>query len=185
MADGYWDLDAIACGQTRITATFRTAVFGYGFMENKDRENLDENSVVEMAYWLAKPLALHGTVGLDIPNCFSSLRQDDLYASPQSVNLASLCPYFFRFGANVLRILDIANLAKLLLDTFKQRLRLINDYTNSSRIINDLSTFLQFLDATEYRMYEIGLEAAQAKAQWAKRDLRLDDMRIEKRRRLH
>ncbi|KAJ1342269.1 hypothetical protein BSLG_003192 [Batrachochytrium salamandrivorans] len=157
---------------------------------------LPANSVVDIPFWLAKPLALQAVVGLEVPSCFSEAVQDELTASPAAVKISLHCPFFFRFFADVLSILELPRpFIELVTKTFRARLRLLCDYTMTARLGADQSSFIQTLDATERHLYENGLQSEEALSAWQRREhVRCGTLRVNrqlqqqqknKRRRMH
>ncbi|KND02791.1 uncharacterized protein SPPG_01872 [Spizellomyces punctatus DAOM BR117] len=169
MGDEYWDLDAILAEQQKLPSFFRMDVPGYGFLEGNLDVDLAANTRIELPYWLAEHLALNDYIDLELPKCFGHRVRNDLNASPTSVNLGSLCSYYYRFGVKIINLVVDAMLPDILADAFIARLPLIMDYTQTSRLRTDRSEFIYSLDETEKELYKTGHESVTAMAQWDQR----------------
>ncbi|KAI8928364.1 hypothetical protein BC831DRAFT_448987 [Entophlyctis helioformis] len=169
--EDYWDLDTLVANQTSVRCQFNVPVHGYAFLAGNGAGRHDTLlpalSLIELPFWLAKPLAASQIVAVDVPSCLGSAVQDDLTASPESINLSSHCPHFFRFATSIFESMELeAKIPKLVADSFKARLRLVSNYTQTSRLRTDLSSFIRSMDSTEQHLYEIGLESAQELEAW-------------------
>lgn len=146
-------------------ARFRSLVIlmlmlGFAHYAHSFFRQLAPNVRVELPYWLAEHLALNDHIELDLPKCFSQRTRNDLNAAPTCVNLNRLCPYYYRFGVKIIDLIVDETLPQVLANAFKQRLPLIMDYTQTSRLRTDRSEFIQSLDETEkdckYHLLEFG-----------------------------
>ncbi|KAI8817972.1 DNA replication complex GINS protein psf3 [Fimicolochytrium jonesii] len=165
----YWDLDAIIADHQKLPCFFHNDVPGYGFLEGNHETDLSANAKVELPYWLAEHLAVNDHVDLELPKCFNQRVRDDISASPTSVNLNRLCPYYYRFGVNIINLIVDAALPEVLSQAFKARLPCIMDYTQTSRLRTDRSEFIHSLDETERELYKLGHETVMEMMQWDRR----------------
>ncbi|OAJ43673.1 hypothetical protein BDEG_27007 [Batrachochytrium dendrobatidis JEL423] len=101
----YWDLNTILAEQTKVRCHVKLPAYGYSFLAGAKDDSLLVNSIIDIPFWMGKPLALQAVVDLEIPTCFSDAVQDELLASPVCVKISLHCPFFFKFFADLLGIL--------------------------------------------------------------------------------
>ncbi|KAI8893414.1 hypothetical protein BC833DRAFT_290770 [Globomyces pollinis-pini] len=170
MSAAYWSIDAILAEETKVKCSFPESLHGYGFLDVNHSSKLPKNTTVQLPFWSVLPLLQLGLVNVTIPPIFHQKVKDDLSASAISINLSHYCPYFFDFSSMILKIMDIdtdGSFSKLLLQAFRDRLVLINDYSQTDHVIVD-SQFLNYLDQTELKLYRCGLNCTQKMTMWEK-----------------
>ncbi|KAJ3384910.1 DNA replication protein [Lobulomyces angularis] len=165
----YYCLDLILTDNQKIPCSFYEQVPGYGFLSRATEKILPPNVEVELPYYIAEQLVLNGLVDMKEPSCFSQKVRDDLDASYIAVNLHSLCPNFYTFGAKMLNLIDDDELLNNLITTYKSRLLTISDYTQTSKLIIDRFTFVDSLDESEKDVYKKGYESEISIRNWMKK----------------
>ncbi|KAJ3166181.1 hypothetical protein HK101_011978 [Irineochytrium annulatum] len=135
----------------KIPCFFVVDVPKYGFLEGENEETLKKNLRMELPFWLVEKLA--NIVEIEIPKCYRPRVRNDITASAISVNICDLCPYFFRYGAKIVNLVDDPDLAQVLVLAFSYRLSHIATHIYSSTFVAPArEDFLRTMDESEKEM---------------------------------
>ncbi|CAD26002.1 hypothetical protein [Encephalitozoon cuniculi GB-M1] len=96
----YYSPDDILLGESRIQVTFKHKIRNFGFLGPRPKI-LPENRRVEVPYFLVSFLLRNGHCELGEGFLKESLLED-IRAKPSTVDLRSVCPYFFYLYAMLL-----------------------------------------------------------------------------------
>ncbi|KAI9308431.1 DNA replication complex GINS protein psf3 [Cunninghamella echinulata] len=177
--DEYYDIDSILAEHTKMPCVIQRDIDAETNLSG-DGTDLPRGSRVELPFWLSKALAqltLEGNetmIQIELPKAFGMRVRNALDASPTAVDYRLLCPFFYIFGHKLLDLLVVPELAPVLENAFKLRLRSIMDYSQSGAG-NIGQEFLQKLDETEKELFKSSQDSASQLRQWYnKKVYRLD-----------
>jgi GINS complex subunit 3 len=89
-------------------------------------------------------------VNLDLPQCLSTRVVNALKADPRTVDIRALAPHFYALGARMLELFEEDELADILSDSFKKRVKEIADQAHNPRgALGEGADFLRGLDEDE------------------------------------
>ncbi|CAO3611696.1 unnamed protein product [Cunninghamella blakesleeana] len=168
--DEYYDIDSILAEHTRIPCVLQRHIDAEANLSG-DGADLPRGSRVELPFWLSKALAQltlednETIISIELPKSFGIRVRNALDASPTSVDYRLLCPFYYVFGHKLLDLLVVPELAPVLENAFKQRLRAIMDYSQSG-VSSMGQEFLQKLDETEKELFKSSLESATQLRHW-------------------
>ncbi|KAI8991644.1 hypothetical protein BDF20DRAFT_845675 [Mycotypha africana] len=173
--DDYYNLDFILAEQTRIPCI---ALQDFDERANLtgDKTKVKKNSKIEMPFWMAKPLGIfvareHETLlTMLLPRMYGTKMRNALAAGASSVDLRSICPYYYIFACQVLGALEDEQLPDILEKAFLIRLRDIMDFskTEGSTLGHE---FVRKLDETEMGLFRVGKASAAQARRWEERNI--------------
>ncbi|XP_071446509.1 DNA replication complex GINS protein PSF3 [Hetaerina americana] len=150
----YFSIDDIMATQERLPCKFEIDVRRLGFLDpSSDSEDIASGTTLELPYWLARSLCnrSQSVISVNIPRIYKEAYREILKADASVVDLHRLSVYFYEFGSYLsgFNHRDSAEIGSLLLQTFKDRFRLIMDWSqNSSGDMSQRSTGELGLDPT-------------------------------------
>ncbi|XP_063227617.1 DNA replication complex GINS protein PSF3 [Bacillus rossius redtenbacheri] len=167
----YFAVEDILATQERLPCKFLMPVHRLGFLDpSSDNEDIKEGSTIELPYWLASALCLSrrqmGTlVSVDIPKIYKEAYREILKADPCVVDLHKLQIFFYHFGSYVCGLdhRDCQVIATVLMQTFKDRFRLVMDLAQNS---SSEPLTVQRLDILEKQLYREGRQARAQLSSW-------------------
>ncbi|CEG68356.1 DNA replication protein [Rhizopus azygosporus] len=171
--DQYYDFDSILAEHTKVPCIalcdFEKDVNLLG-----DETPVSRNTRIELPYWVAKPLAQYTSpsegnlIVVEMPKTYGTRVRNMLLASPESVDFRSLSGYYYEFGVKLIEFLIDDQLPHIIDKAFKQRLKSIMNYSQSSGSTIGIE-FIQRLDETEKDLYRLGQQSASDFRKWLDR----------------
>ncbi|CAD6893791.1 unnamed protein product [Tilletia controversa] len=127
----YWDPAEILIDGQRIACTFQLDVPGLGHLQSNEQKNIKTGSRVDLPFWLAEPLALHGKVILHVGKPYAARVRAALDANPRSVNLRNLNPSWYAVAHRMGPMMDDSELVDEVSKTYSSRLPQIYEQAQS------------------------------------------------------
>ncbi|KAL9933204.1 hypothetical protein V8E36_007922 [Tilletia maclaganii] len=127
----YWDPAEILVDGQKLVCTFQVDVPGLGHLQSNEQKNIKANSRVDLPFWLAETLALHGHVTLNVPKTYSTRVRSALDANPRSVNLRNLHPSWYEFATRMGTMMDDSELIDAVSKTYAARLPQVYEQAQS------------------------------------------------------
>ncbi|KAJ3303606.1 DNA replication complex GINS protein PSF3 [Kappamyces sp. JEL0829] len=165
----YWSLESILAQETKLKCQFSNLAIGQKELHGLGMMEMDKDLKAELPFWMAEPLAQEEYLTLMTPAMFQSKVLDELRASC-AVNLSQHSNYFYLFAALMIKVMEMApDFSNLMVQTFRDRLVRVNDFSQNPQISLDSRDFLMFLDETEKELYRLGVDCVQSMQRWENR----------------
>ncbi|KAK0534476.1 DNA replication protein [Tilletia horrida] len=127
----YWDPAEILTDGQKLQCTFRMDVPGLGYLQSDEQKNIKANSRVDLPFWMAEFLALHGKLILHVPKPYAVRVRSALDANPRSVNLRNLHPSWYAFASRMGPLMDDSELVDAISKTYSARLPQVYEQAQS------------------------------------------------------
>lgn len=181
--DSYFSIDDILTTQERLPCKFEVDVPRLGFLDpGADSENLASGTKMELPLWLAKAISGRRamSVSTELPKQYREGYREILSAEASVVDLHKLGPFYYGFGSQLLQFdhPDSPDIAKMLLQTFKDRLRNLMDISQNA-YNQDTSKMTARLDQMERKVFQCGQIGLNDFQKWETREtekLKTSDM---------
>ncbi|PVU96680.1 hypothetical protein BB559_002287 [Furculomyces boomerangus] len=146
----YFDIDDILAVHQRVPCYLKNDVVGLTYNYDLIPSINKKGSKLSLPFWIADTLDAEEFVDLDVPPAFSKKVQRRLLASSTNVNLAAICPYYYKLGQRLSELSP--GLVDFLSHVYLQRLVLISEqsqYENST----SSAEFLTQLESHEKSLF--------------------------------
>lgn len=150
----YYSIDDIFVTQEKMPCRSLQVQRKMGFLDaGSESEDLGKVKVdLPLWYCLAIGSSRNMTFKIEIPEIYSKVYVDICKADAKVVDLGKLNKYFFQFGRYVARFDSTGEVAKMLSDTFRTRMRFLVDQIHNDKVVdvrNELG-----LDNLEYQIFK-------------------------------
>lgn len=144
MDQSYWDLSSILADASRLPCHAALDVPGLAHLQGMEgaeaaaaaaaaadakeslrASTLKKSTRVDIPFWLAELLGLHGAVDLGVPASYSARVRNALDAQATSVRLRDLSAWWYAVGTRLCALMDADDLDAVLQRTYAARLALI------------------------------------------------------------
>ncbi|RPA80412.1 hypothetical protein BJ508DRAFT_362601 [Ascobolus immersus RN42] len=174
--NNYYDVDEILASSQKIPCKFRVDIQNLGYLESDTSQNIKANTTILIPFWLAPWLCQigrylpdwpDGPVETALPACLNTQVLAALKASPTSLNLRDLAPYWYALGSECLAIMDDDELPEVLALTYKERVGKLADFVRGRRAAGagEGEEMLLGLEEWERRIRGV-VEAGRAVSEW-------------------
>lgn len=142
-----------------------------GFLDpGSESDHLGQQNVdLPLWYCLGIEGARNQTFKFEIPEIYRSVFVDICKADAKVVNLGKLNKYFFQFGHYISRFDMTGGVKKMLLDTFRVRMKFLKDQIHNDEIA-DVKNQLG-LDNLEYHLFVLGSKNLHEFNKWMKGEM--------------
>jgi GINS complex subunit 3 len=171
MSGSYYDIADILAEEERVPVVFDTPAQDLGYLvEGSQDRDVDENTKVELPYWLAEKLASKQYISFETPHYSSLKYRNGILADPISADLRQCCQVFYQLGMRVapwlgLTGVDRSELEEDLVRALTERFHSILDHAQNSHN-EDNTSFTNILSSTELELYWEGYAAAGNYIKW-------------------
>ncbi|KAL4705558.1 hypothetical protein ACJJTC_006886 [Scirpophaga incertulas] len=168
MNSEYLSVSDILVSHEKVSCKFLYDLPKMGFLDpSAADEDLKAGSNVEIPLWLADSLCSRRPplVSISLPKIFKDSYREILNADACTVDLHKLCQYFYELGCYVAKHDIKGEVATTLVNTFKQRFRLLL----SASVSTDSVASMQPLTATERQHAAAAAETENALTTWLRR----------------
>ncbi|PWN31838.1 uncharacterized protein FA14DRAFT_127605 [Meira miltonrushii] len=118
MDRSYWDTSSILADAVRIPCHVARDCPGLAHLQGNN-----ENTRIDVPFWLAELLALHGIVDLTVPRPYSARVRNALDAEAKSVQLRNLSAWWYAIGIRLGSLMEAEELLNKLQKTYSARIR--------------------------------------------------------------
>ncbi|KAG1685088.1 DNA replication complex GINS protein PSF3 [Nymphon striatum] len=157
----YFSVHDILASQEKVLCNFDQAVCGLGFLDpSGENQDLVKGMKLELPFWMLQAISQRNqTVAsiYELPKGYKESYREILSAEAFVVDLHKLGPFFYQFGLQLLKTNHAENsqIAKMLLQTFQDRVRCIMDSSQNS-LNEDCSKLTANLDNMERALFQAG-----------------------------
>lgn len=166
----YYDVDELLAADERVRCVFLTDAADCAFLDASCvGADLREGAAVELPLWLARPLAEHEDVGVEVPAFLSQRFRRMLRAGPASVNLREFSAFLFQVGRDVLPLVppqagaEIDEILRLAYGGERYR-ELVNN--SMSALQEDTTEFTRKLTEDEKKLFDAGMSDSRDFVRW-------------------
>ncbi|VVD06043.1 unnamed protein product [Leptidea sinapis] len=152
----------------KVTCKFLHDLPKMGYLDPScPEEDLKEGTTTDIPLWLAESLSSRRPplVSVDLPKIFKETYREIFNADACTVDLHKLNQHFYELGCYVAKYDIKGEVAKTLINTFRQRFRMIL----SASVSTDSMTALQPLSASERDRTATAMNTEKALSGWLKR----------------
>ncbi|CAK1552955.1 unnamed protein product [Leptosia nina] len=168
MANNYLSISDILVSNEKVPCRFLHDLPKLGFLDPScTEEDLKAGTSVEIPLWLAESLSSRRPplVAVDLPKVYKETYREIFNADACTVDLHKLAQYFFELGCYVAKYDIKGEVATTLVNTFRQRFKMILSASVSTDSINAL----QPLSSSERDRTASAMASEKALSTWLKR----------------
>lgn len=177
----YYDIDAIIAENERIPCKFNGHIEGIGYLEESGKEDIKENTKLDLPVWLAGMLAgiplrteddqEIRLVDLMQPDCFSRKVINGIKSDSASLSLRTILPNFYRLAEKWGFWFEDQEFIEMIQAMLRERSVVLNDYSinlsgSGTSKSDDIEKYIHGLDELEKELYTICLTLHKDMKKW-------------------